>query len=353
MPRSPGNVPASRSTLSCGVIAWFVSPISVPLLPVAADPIPAPPAPAAPGYDAGAMVRAREDSASGRPARGARPSTALVIGGIASVQFGAALATTLFDRTGPAGTALLRLAFGSLVLLAVWRPRLAGRSREELSARGPVRGRARRHEPSFYGAIDRIPLGIAVALEFVGPLTVALLGSRRRRTCCGSLSRRWRIIALTRHGVQRARRARRRARARRGSLWGTYIILNARLGRAFEGGTGLALAMCVGTVAVAPIGLVEGAGEAERRSAAGRRGRRDPVLGDPVLVRGRGAAADPSGGLRRADEPRAGRRGARRAGRARPAPRRAGAARDRARDRASVGAARSGREAAVTVCAGA
>jgi len=60
------------------------------------------------------------------------PSSALVLGGIASVQFGAALAATLFDRVGPAGTALLRLAFGSVVLLAVWRPRLSGRTRAEL-----------------------------------------------------------------------------------------------------------------------------------------------------------------------------------------------------------------------------
>src|SRR5689334_2854825 len=108
------------------------------------------------------------------------PSTALVLGGITSVQFGAALATTLFDSVGPAGTALLRLAFGSLVLLAVWRPRLSGRTRAELELAALFGVVLAAMNLSFYGAIDRIPLGIAVALEFVGPLTVALLGSRRR-----------------------------------------------------------------------------------------------------------------------------------------------------------------------------
>ncbi len=189
------------------------------------------------------------------------PSTALVLGGIASVQFGAAIAATLFDTAGPAGTALLRLTFGSAILLAVWRPRLAGRTREDLRLAalfGVVLGAM---NLSFYGAIDRIPLGIAVALEFVGPLTVALAGSRRRLDLLWVALAAVGIILLTRHeghgldavGVALALLA--------GALWGTYILVNARLGQAFEGGTGLALAMCVGTVAVAPFGITEAAGQ--------------------------------------------------------------------------------------------
>jgi inner membrane transporter RhtA len=195
------------------------------------------------------------------------PSAALVIGGIASVQFGAALAATLFDRVGPAGTAFLRLVFGSLVLLAVWRPRISGRSRAELrlaAVFGLVLGAM---NLSFYGAIHRIPLGIAVALEFVGPLTVALAGSRRRLDLLWVALAALGILALTRAegggldalGVALALLA--------GALWGTYILLNARLGQAFEGGTGLALAMCVGTLAVAPLGIAEGGGELLSREA--------------------------------------------------------------------------------------
>jgi inner membrane transporter RhtA len=188
------------------------------------------------------------------------PSTALVLGGIASVQFGAALAATLFDRVGPAGTALLRLAFGSVVLLAVWRPRLSGRTRAELELAalfGLVLGCM---NLSFYGAIDRIPLGVAVALEFVGPLTVALLGSRRRLDLLWVALAAAGILALTRGGGHALDALGVALALLAGALWGTYIVLNARLGQVFEGGTGLALAMCVGTVAIAPLGVVEGAG---------------------------------------------------------------------------------------------
>jgi inner membrane transporter RhtA len=206
------------------------------------------------------MVRARENSASGGLLERS-PSTALVIGGIASVQFGAALATTLFDRAGPAGTALLRLAFGSLVLLAVWRPRIAGRTRAELELAALFGLVLAAMNLSFYAAIDRIPLGIAVALEFVGPLTVALAGSRRRQDLLWVALAAGGIVALTRGGGSGLDALGIGLALLAGVLWGTYIVLNARLGRAFEGGTGLALAMCVGTIAVAPIGIVEGAGE--------------------------------------------------------------------------------------------
>src|SRR4051794_39756917 len=108
MPRSPGNVPASRSALSCGVIAWFVSLIcSPPLLRwrrILSARISGP-GPGA-GYDRRSMAERRHQADAGLLARS--PSGALVIGGITSVQFGAAIAATLFDTVGPAGTALLR-----------------------------------------------------------------------------------------------------------------------------------------------------------------------------------------------------------------------------------------------------
>jgi inner membrane transporter RhtA len=206
------------------------------------------------------MVESREDVRTpGLLARS--PSTALVIGGIASVQFGSAIAATLFDSVGPAGTVFLRLVFGSVILLAVWRPRLSGRTREDLRLAALFGLVLAGMNLSFYSAIARIPLGIAVALEFVGPLTVALMGSRRRLDLLWVALAVTGIVLLTRHegggldalGVGLALLA--------GALWGTYILVNARLGRAFEGGTGLALAMCVGTVAIAPFGIVEGAGE--------------------------------------------------------------------------------------------
>jgi inner membrane transporter RhtA len=186
------------------------------------------------------------------------PSGVLVVSAIGCVQFGAAIATTLFDRVGPAGTVLLRLIFGSAVLLAVWRPSIRGRTGRELALAalfGVVLGAM---NLSFYAALARIPLGIAVSLEFVGPLGVALLGSRRGKDLLWVALAALGIVALTRGdthglnllGVLLALLA--------GGFWGSYILLNARLGRVFPGGTGLALAMCVGTLVVLPFGIVEG-----------------------------------------------------------------------------------------------
>ncbi len=189
------------------------------------------------------------------------PSGVLVIGAIASLQFGAALAATLFATLGPAGIAALRLLFGAIVLCAIRRPRLTGHRRGELllaAAFGLVLGGM---NLSFYEAIDRIPLGIAVSIEFLGPLTVAVAGSRRARDLAWVGMAAAGILALTRGtgtpldglGVAFALIA--------ACLWGIYILLNARLGRVFTDSSGLTLAMCVAAIAVLPVGIA-GAGSA-------------------------------------------------------------------------------------------
>jgi inner membrane transporter RhtA len=186
------------------------------------------------------------------------PSSALVVGAIASVQFGAAIAATLFDRIGPAGTVLLRLCFGSAMLLAVWRPRLTGRTRRELTLAACFGLALGGMNLTFYAALSRVPLGIAVSLEFVGPLTVALLGSRRPLDLLWVALAALGILALTQgdpHGLNGLGVA---LALLAGVFWGTYILLNARVGQVFPGGTGLAMAICVGTVAAAPFGIVEG-----------------------------------------------------------------------------------------------
>ena len=107
------------------------------------------------------------------------PSGGLVVAGIASVQLGAAFAVHLFGHVGSGGAVLLRLGSASVILLAVWRPALRGHSRRELLLAGLFGVVLAAMNLSFYASIDRIPLGIAVSLEFVGPLMVALAGSRR------------------------------------------------------------------------------------------------------------------------------------------------------------------------------
>ena len=183
------------------------------------------------------------------------PSAGLVVGAAASVQFGSSLAATLFEKLGPGGTVLLRLASAAVVLLLAWRPRMRGRSARELLLAGIFGVVLAAMNLSFYEAIDRIPLGIAVAVEFVGPLALAVAGSRRRLDLLWVVLAGVGILALTRGGVHGLDGLGLAYALAAGCLWAAYILLNARLGRAFEGSTGLTLAMCIGTVAVLPVGI--------------------------------------------------------------------------------------------------
>jgi inner membrane transporter RhtA len=186
------------------------------------------------------------------------PSGALVVGAIASVQFGSSLAATLFSRIGPAGTVWLRLSFGALVLLALRRPRLRGRTCRELALAGAFGLVLAAMNLSFYEALSRIPLGIAVAIEFVGPLAVALAGSRRRLDLLWVALAAGGIVALTRGGAHHLSGLGVALALLAGCFWGIYILLNARLGRAFEGFSGLTLALGVAALAMLPAGIAAG-----------------------------------------------------------------------------------------------
>lgn len=182
----------------------------------------------------------------------------MVGGGVCSVQFGSAIAATLFHRTGASGAVLLRLVSASVVLLLLWRPRVQVHGRSALLLAAAFGGVLAGMNLSFYAALHRIPLGIAVTIEFVGPLTVALAGSRRRLDLLWVVLAVAGILSLTRGGgggldplgVVFALLA--------GSFWGAYILLNSRVGRAFAGGTGLALAMPVAAMIAAPMGIIDG-----------------------------------------------------------------------------------------------
>ncbi len=185
------------------------------------------------------------------------PSAGLVIAAIASVQFGGALAVHLFSRVGPGGAVLLRLASASIVLLAISRPRLDRVPLRRLPLAAAFGLVLAGMNLSFYASIDRIPLGIAVSLEFVGPLAVAVAGSRRPVDLIWVVLALAGILALTHVdggrgvdglGVVFALAA--------GCCWGAYILLSARVGRAFAGGTGLSLAMGFATLVTLPVGVV-------------------------------------------------------------------------------------------------
>ncbi len=174
-----------------------------------------------------------------------------------SVQLGAALSQPLFDQLGAAGVVFLRLLLAAVVLNIAVRPRLRGRSASEL--RGPVLlGIASGMLTlAFYESIARIPLGIAVAIEFTGPLTVALIGSRR------ALDVVW--VALAAAGIALLTLG----HPVSGSLdtvgvalafcaaagWGTYIVLTKRVGQNWPGFDGLAISMAIAAAVTFPFCL--------------------------------------------------------------------------------------------------
>ncbi|HSC02391.1 MAG TPA: EamA family transporter [Solirubrobacteraceae bacterium] len=186
------------------------------------------------------------------------PSPALVLGAIASVQFGSAIATTLFAQIGPGGAVWLRLLFGTLILVPLWRPQWRGRSARDLALAGLFGLVLASMNLSFYSSIHRIPLGIAVTLEFVGPLMVAIAGSRRPLDLLWVAMAAAGILALTQGGVHHLDGLGVALALLAGCFWAAYILINARVGRAFEGATGLSLAMCVGTLLMTPLGIAQG-----------------------------------------------------------------------------------------------
>jgi inner membrane transporter RhtA len=186
------------------------------------------------------------------------PSPALVIGAIASVQFGSAIATKLFDSVGPGGAVLLRLLTATIVLCVVTRPSLAGRSRRQWALAALFGLVLAAMNMTFYHALEHIPLGIAVTLEFVGPLGVAVLGSRRRLDLVWAALAVAGILALTHGDPQGLDPLGVILALVAGGCWGAYILVNARVGQAFTDMSGLALAMCVATIVSLPIGITEG-----------------------------------------------------------------------------------------------
>jgi inner membrane transporter RhtA len=186
---------------------------------------------------------------------GAIPPPAQVLAGIVSVQIGAALAKHLFGAVGAAGTVALRLLFAALVLLVLWRPalRLDRRTWAVVAAYGVVLGAM---NLCFYLALAQAPLGVVVTIEFLGPLGVAIAGSRRLLDGLWALLAAGGVVLLTETrgdihlaGILLALGA--------AVCWGSYILLSAALGRHTSDGKGLALGMTLAAVLVVPVGFAD------------------------------------------------------------------------------------------------
>jgi inner membrane transporter RhtA len=186
------------------------------------------------------------------------PPVAMVMAAAVSVQFGAALGTTLFDELGPGGASLLRQVFAAAILLALWRPRVRSYPPAALKLAVAFGLSLGGMNLCFYEALDRIPLGVCVTIEFIGPVTVAVLFSRRPLDLVWVALAVLGIVLLANPfgagGVDPTGLVLILGAA---ACWAVYIVLAQRATRVFHGSTGLALAAGVAWLIPLAPGLSE------------------------------------------------------------------------------------------------
>jgi inner membrane transporter RhtA len=197
-------------------------------------------------------------TAKGLPGLGRVPPIGLVLTGVTSIQFGAALAATMFDDLGPGGTSLLRLMFAALVLMVLWRPRVRGRAPRALRLVVLFGLTLGAMNLFFYEALERIPLGVAVTMEFAGPLGVAVATSRRRLDLFWAGLAALGIVLLSNpfggQGLDPVGVVLILAAA---ACWAAYILIAQRATHVFDGSEGLALAMVVAALVPVIPGIAE------------------------------------------------------------------------------------------------
>ncbi|PCN47495.1 EamA family transporter [Curtobacterium sp. 'Ferrero'] len=182
------------------------------------------------------------------------PAPLLALAAIVSVQLGAAIAKTRFDEVGSVGAATLRLVIGAVVLALVVRPRVRRWSRPQwlgALALGVALGGM---NVCIYVAFASIPIGVAVTIEFLGPLTLSLVHTRRWRDAL------WAALALA--GVVLLGIGPSAVTSATGvvfavlaaACWAGYIVMNRHVGQAIPGVDGLAVSMLVAMVVALPFG---------------------------------------------------------------------------------------------------
>lgn len=194
---------------------------------------------------------------AGRSPSAAAPAVALVVAGLVCQEGGAAIAVTLFPHVGPLGMVMLRLAFSALILLAVARPRLRGHGAaawRDVIVFGVVLGTM---NALFYLALERLPLGVTVTIEVLGPLTLSIVASRRRSSWLWAALALAGVVALAGGGWERLDAVGALFALGAAASWALYIVASARVGAAFPRLDGLAIAMTIGAVLSLPFGIAQ------------------------------------------------------------------------------------------------
>lgn len=191
-------------------------------------------------------------------ARGGSGSAALlVLVGLACQEVGASFAVMLFPETGPLGIVMLRLVFSAVLLLLIARPRLRGHSASAWRSVVWFGVILASMNGLFYLALERLPLGVTVTIEVLGPLTLSII------TATGAARWLWAglalagVVALGAGGWDRLDAVGVLFALGAAVSWALYILASARVGREFPRLDGLALAMTVGALIALPFGIVQ------------------------------------------------------------------------------------------------
>lgn len=188
------------------------------------------------------------------------PPWGLAVAAMLSVQLGSALSVPLISMVGPAGTAWLRLTMGALIFIVLARPPLRLVRRQDLPALLGLGVTTGLVTTAFLAAIARIPLGTAVAVEFLGPLTVAAVRSHSRRALASPALALVGVVLLTRPWRGDVNLAGLAFAGLAAVGWATYILLTQRVGDRFSGIAGLSLTVPVAALTAAVVGVPQALG---------------------------------------------------------------------------------------------
>lgn len=188
---------------------------------------------------------------------GVNPAILFVVVGLACQEVGASIAVLLFPQVGPIGMVMLRLAFSAVILLLIARPRLAGHSREGWRAVVLFGLVLASMNALFYLALERLPLGVTVTIEVLGPLVLSIIASRRASAWLWAVVAFAGVVALGGGGWDRLDPLGVLFALGAAASWALYILASARVGKEFPRLDGLALAMAVGALVVLPLGIMD------------------------------------------------------------------------------------------------
>jgi inner membrane transporter RhtA len=188
-----------------------------------------------------------------------RANTALlfVLVGLACQEVGASFAVMLFPQAGPLGVVMMRLVFSAVVLMLIARPRLRGHGRRAWLSVAAFGGVLALMNGLFYLALERLPLGVTVTIEVLGPLTLSVIAARRASAWLWAGLALVGVVALGGGGWDRLDLLGVIFALGAAISWALYILASARVGREFPRLDGLALAMMFGALLSLPFGIVD------------------------------------------------------------------------------------------------